>query len=560
MTLHDIPTDTPTDSTVGAQPGGGTVPDDFPRTVPEMVLRSAQRYADREAFIFDDTRETYAELLDRSLEIARALVGLGVQPGDRVGVLLHNSLDYIHLLFGCAFARATAVLMNIRLAPPELAYIARDSGMRFLVTDDLALDFSDLPGRMRTALPGLADAPEGVAGRSDAAPDLVACFLFGDTTARGFLGRAELLAAAEPVSADSVLAGIGQTDPEDCYIMMYTSGTTANPKGCRLPHRSILRTGFEVGRHGFRFTETDKLWNALPLFHVSAQAPMTGVLNAGATYVSELHFDAEESLALILREGVTAMFPAYSTLTQPLLNVSGDPKTTFAGVRAMLTVGPPELLISYQEQLPDTTIHISCYGSTELGGIVTLGRLDDPVEVRATSGKPLSGIELEIRDPLTREVVPAGTQGSIWIRGYNLFTEYHNDPVKTAESHDEHGWFDTGDLGKVDADGNLTFLGRIKDMLKVGGENVACVEIEALLAAHPDVAIAAVIGKPDPKYDEVPVAFVELIPGRSISEEALIDYSRKNLAKWKVPREVRFVTEWPMSITKIQKYKLRELL
>lgn len=528
-------------------------------TVPESLLRSAEAFADRESFVVDDDRETYAQTLERSITVARGLVGLGIEPGDRVGVLLHNSLDFVHLTFGCAFARATAVLVNIRLAAPEIAYIVADSGMRLLVTDDQAADFSDLPAKVVQALPGLDATPPGVAARSGAAPDLSGTVLLGDPRP-GFLGRADLLAAAREVDADEVLAGAGQVSPEDTYIMMYTSGTTAHPKGCRLPHRSILRTGAEVGRTAFRFTPADRLWNPLPLFHVSAQAPMAGVLDAGAAYVSTLHFEAKAAVRQIVDEGATVLFPAYPTITQPLLTEAGDPKSTYSRVRAVNTVGPPDLLRGYQEQFPDTTVHLTCYGSTELGGVATMGRLDDPLEIRLTSGRPLPGIELRIRDTATGEPAAAGERGTIWMRGYNLFAGYHNDPRKTAESHDADGWFDTGDLGKVDEQGNLTYLGRVKDMLKVGGENVASVEIETILTQHPAVALAAVIGKPDPKYVEVPVAFVELVPGQDATEQELIEHAAGRLAKWKVPREVRFVTEWPMSITKIQKFRLRELL
>ena len=536
-----------------------TAASDVRDTVPAFLLDAVEKFRDHESFVFDGERETYAETLERSLEVARGLIGMGVRPGDRVGVVLHNTLDFVHVTFGCALAGAAAVLVNIRLAAPELAYIVSDSGMGLIVVDDIAAEHTDLPAKVVAALPGLDAVAYGERSGSAAAPDLFAAILLGDPRP-GFLGREHLEAAAASVTREQVLQVADAVDPEDTFIMMYTSGTTAHPKGCHLPHRSILRTGKEAGRTAFELTAEDKLWNPLPMFHVSAQAPIAGVLDAGATYVSTVYFDVVAAVQQIVDEGATVLFPAYPTLTQPLLTQAGDPKSVYAKVRAVNTVGPPDLLRSYQEQFPDTTVHLTCYGSTELGGIATMGRLDDPLEVRLTSGRALPGVEIEIRDSATGEPVPAGTGGTIWSRGVNLFTRYHNDPEKTAETRDDDGWFDTGDLGKVDEDGNLTFLGRVKDMLKVGGENVASIEIETVLSQHPAVGIAAVIGRPDDKYVEVPVAFVELVPGQTATEQELIDHAAARLAKWKVPREVRFVTEWPMSTTKIQKFRLREQL
>ncbi|WP_308252330.1 AMP-binding protein [Pseudonocardia sp. KRD291] len=201
---------------------------------------------------------------------------------------------------------------------------------------------------------------------------------------------------------------------------------------------------------------------------------------------------------------------------------------------------------------------MSCYGSTETGGVAIMGRLDDPPEERFTSGKPFSGVEAQVRDPATDEVAPAGASGLLHIRGFNLFQGYRNDPQKTAASFDAEGWFCTGDLASIDAAGNLTFRGRIKDMLKVGGENVGCLEVEAYLTTHPDIQLACVVGVPDPRYGEVPAAFVEVRRGADVTADEVVEYCRRGLAKYKVPRHVRFTADWPMSATKIQKFRLRD--
>lgn len=529
-------------------------------TIVDLLTKGERDYGDRTALVVDSDRATYAELLDASLDVARGLIGLGLRPGDRLGIIMHNSLDLLHVLFGCSLARVVAVPVNNRLSPRELAYIMGDAEMVALAVGDHAREAVDLVARVTDALPGLEAASPGEQGYSERVPSLCHTVLFGERNAAGFVNSSVLGDAARRVSRDDALAVATQVEPEDPYMMLYTSGTTANPKGCVLPFRSIIKTGVAVGRHNFQITGEDRLWNPLPMFHVSAQAPLTGVLDAGACYISTLHFDGSTALSQIQSECATILFPAYPAIMQPLISDLEKSATALATVRAVLNVGPPDLLEKFQGALPPGAIQVSCYGSTESGGIAVMGRVTDPLEDRLTSGRPLEGISVEIRDMDTGEVSPTGEKGAIWLRGYNLFQRYWNDPEKTADVHDSDGWFSTGDLGKVDERGNLTFMGRAKDMLKVGGENVASVEIESYLVTHPDVVLAAVVGKDDPRLDEVPVAFVELTPIATATTEELIEYCRKGLARFKVPREIHRVTEWPMSTTKIQKFRLKERL
>jgi fatty-acyl-CoA synthase len=206
-------------------------------------------------------------------------------------------------------------------------------------------------------------------------------------------------------------------------------------------------------------------------------------------------------------------------------------------------------------------VQVSAYGCTELGGIVAMNDPAEDAESRATTcGPPFPGVELRIVDPETGEVVPTGERGEIVGRGPGMFEGYHNDPERNAEAIDPDGFFHTGDVGSLDAAGNVSFHGRTKDMLKVGGENVACLEIESFLATHPAVRLAQVVGIPDTRLVEVPAAFVQLEPGHTATEEELIEYFRGQVASFRIPRHVRFVEEWPMSATKVQKFRLREQL
>ncbi len=213
-----------------------------------------------------------------------------------------------------------------------------------------------------------------------------------------------------------------------------------------------------------------------------------------------------------------------------------------------------------QARMPHTT-QITVFGMTETGGSVAICEPADTLALRsACSGRALPGNAIEIRDPETGETLPPGEPGEIVARGRGVFSGYFNDPEKTAASFYDGGWFRTGDLGIIDAQGRITFRGRLKDMLKVGGENVAAVEVEGFLATHPAINLAQVVAVPDEKYGEVPAAFIELAPGASASEQEIIDFCRDEIASFKIPRYVRFVDEWPMGATKILKYELRDLI
>lgn len=529
-------------------------------TIVDLLTTGADRFAERPALVVDDNRQSYDELLSSAVEVGRGLVQRGVQPGERVGILMHNSLDLLHVLFGCSLARAVAVPMNNRLSPRELAFIMNDAGIAALVVGDHARDAVDLAARASDALPGLDRTEAGEPGRIDGVPSLRHALLIGSRDVDGFETVSSWCDPGQAPTRETLLASAREVGPEDPYMMLYTSGTTANPKGCVLPFRSIIKTGVAVARYNFVMTSQDRLWNPLPMFHVSAQAPLTGVLDAGGCYISTQHFDPATALQQIESEAATILFPAYPAIMQPLVAEPEKSAPALATVRAVLNVGPPDLLERFQRSLPAGATQVSCYGSTESGGIAVMGRISDPLADRLTCGKPLEGIELEIRDLLTQAPSRTGEKGAIWLRGYSLFQEYWGDPAKTSEVHDDDGWFNTGDLGAVDEDGNLSFLGRTKDMLKVGGENVAAVEIESFLVTHPDVTLAAVVGRHDPRLDEVPVAFVELTPGATVTPTELIDFCKAGLAKFKVPRAIIPVTEWPMSTTKIQKFRLKELL
>jgi fatty-acyl-CoA synthase len=276
--------------------------------------------------------------------------------------------------------------------------------------------------------------------------------------------------------------------------------------------------------------------------------------------MSMTHFEPTAALEMIDRERTTVSFATFPAITQALLNHPSYHPDRWRGIRLINNVAPPDTLLQMQQQMPHS-IQISAYGCTECGGVVAFNEPTDTLEQRTTtSGRPFDGIELQVRDIETGQPCAAGERGEIFVRGYNLFDGYYRDPALTAAAFDAEGWFRTGDIGALSAEGRISYLGRLKDMLKVGGENVAAVEIESYLGTHPAVSIVAVVGVPDPKYVEVPAAFIELRPGHELTEAQVKEFSREGLAAFKVPRHVRFITEWPMSATKIQKYRLQEEL
>jgi acyl-CoA synthetase (AMP-forming)/AMP-acid ligase II len=304
----------------------------------------------------------------------------------------------------------------------------------------------------------------------------------------------------------------------------------------------------------------DRCWAPCPLFHLGAIGPLIACVRRRATFLSDTWFAPDRALALIEDERATHLYPAYPPITQGLLTQPGFADADLGAARVMLNVGPVDLLAQMQAAVPGV-VQLSLYGSTEGGGAITYGRLDDDLDTRLTTcGAPLPGTEVRIAEPETGAARAAGAEGEILVRSFALFEGYANDDAKTKAAFDAEGWYRTGDRGALDERGRLRFLGRLKDMLKVGGENVAPAEIESLLSTHPAVKLVQVVGVPDARLDEVPVAFVELRAGAQASEEELIAFCAQRIARFKVPHQVRFVSTWPMSATKIQKGPLREAM
>jgi fatty-acyl-CoA synthase len=532
-------------------------------TMGDLLLSAADRYPDTPALIFPDFQFTYQELAARAIQRARSLQALGVKPRDHVGILMHTCPQFVEIFFAAALCGAVIVPINARYRSGELAYVIENGDIATLVTSDAIAEQVNFVERLSGALPDLGSQTDPRALRLSGTPKLRNVVLLGTSTAPGFVRERDFEAAADGVPERNVhIARLG-VRVRDVGLMLYTSGTTANPKGCLITHEAQVRNSIALGRHRYRLTHEDRLWSPLPMFHIAAVLPMLAIFDVGGTYLTMSYFDAGVALEMLERHEVTATYPSFVTFMQGLIYHPNFARTNLARIKLMnsnLAVQPPAVAQSIMRAMPQA-LQVGSFGMTEAAGTVCTGSPDEPDSLRITRlGKPLPGLEVRILDPESGHDVQTGMRGEVLVRGYSVLEGYYKDPEKTAQAIDRDGWFHTGDIGSLDEHGTIMFHGRLKDMLKVGGENVAAAEIEALLGRHPAVKLAQVVGIPDAKYAEVPAAFVELKPGTAATEAELLSFCKGEVASFKVPRAVRFVEEWPMSSSKIQKFRLRQQL
>ena len=530
-------------------------------TLGDLLLTAADSQPDRMAVILPDQRSSYAEIRQAAFRRALSLQALGVGPGDHVGLLLPTGMDFIETMFAVALLGAVTVPVNARYMPPELAYVVENADLKVLLTTDKIAEAVNFVERLNLALPELAQAD---ARKLDlqGAPKLRNIVLYGTSEAPGMLTEDQFSELAEQGEMDRLHMSRLQIRLGSTALILYTSGTTANPKGCMISHEAIVRNSAALADR-YELTGEDSFWSPLPMFHIAAILPLTAIFAKGGTYVTTGYFQAGEALKMMAEDQVTATYPCFWTIMSDLVDHPDFETTDLSRVKLMnanFAVQPPEIGEKMKKALPNA-IFVGTFGMTETAGTVTTSRFDATEEQRFTRlGTPLSGMEVKAIDPETGEEAAPGEKGEAWIRGYSTFTEYYKSPEKTAEALDDEGWFHSGDLISIDPDGQLMFHGRLRDMLKVGGENVAAVEIETWLQNHEAVKLAQVVGIPHPRLIEVPAAFIELEPGKSTDEAELIAFCKGKIAGFKIPRHVRFVDAWPISSTKIQKFRLQEQL
>jgi len=517
-------------------------------TVADTLSRAAESRPDGSAIVIAAHRLTHSVVLKEAQRYASALAALDIRGGDHIGILMPNCLEYLLLVFGCALSGVRPVLLNARYRIDDLRYVIPHSDMQWLFTSAKQSERADYASMLSALYPQLGSWDGARALALAEAPGLRGVHCFHADMDAQWPDEQRFLSNAGAWRVND--------DPEQIALVMYTSGTTAHPKACLLSHRALECAGHGLARR-YRMTAADTFWDPLPFFHMSTMLPLAACRAVAATFIAREHFDAHDSLHEIARERATILYPSFPALTNALFGHAEFDAARLGHVRIVNNVGPPDLLRRYAQTLPAAT-HVSAYGLTEAGGVIAFNDLDDtPDQLAETCGQPFDGIEVRVVDPETHEPRPDGEPGEILIRGPTLFSGYYKDSDQTRRAMID-GWLRSGDLGTLAPGGRIRYLGRIKDMLKVGGENVAAIEIESFLCTHPAIKIAQVVGAPDARLQEVPAAFVELRDGERLAAADVVRYCIGRIASFKIPRYVYFVDDWPMSATKVQKFRLAE--
>jgi acyl-CoA synthetase (AMP-forming)/AMP-acid ligase II len=524
-------------------------------TIGDALVRAATRWPDQTAVILDQERVTYGELFARSERMSRGLHALGVRRQDRVGVFMPNCLELIETVLGAALLGAVSVPINARYQASELAYVIGHAELSVVVTTDGSPEGVDYADLLRRCIPAHQKRPMDLREF----PALQWFVNLGNRPEFGFIDREGLEDRAAFVSVESVAefrAGVKVRDPS---MILYTSGTTSEPKGCIMSHEAIVRTGTARINERRQSDGQFVLWIPCPLFHVGALVPLVGCIALGGTYITTRRFDALEALRTLESERVTIALPLFSAFTNALMDRPEFETTDLSHLEQILTTGPRKDVELAQKAFAPARL-VSGYGMTEACGVAASSNIADSDEERLEwEGEPFRGIEIRVVDPVTGAELPPLTAGEIVVRGYCTFDGYYRDAETYASVIDEDGWFHTGDMGSLDRTGRVAFLGRYKDMLKVGGENVAAAEVEEYLGRHAAVRHVEVVGVPDARLGEVVGAVVEREGESPLTGSEMIEFCRGQIARFKVPRYVEFVThdEWPMSATKTDKAALR---
>ena len=531
------------------------------RTLGDWLEHWAQVTPDKEYIVYSDRdlRFTWKQFNERVDDMARGLIAIGVTKGSHVGLWAQNVPDWLTFLYACAKIGAVCITVNTNYKQNELEYLVENSDMHTLCLTDGTWE-SNYVDMAYTMLPELRECERGHL-ESKRFPRLKNVVYIGQEKYRGMYNTAEILLLGENTEDDEFQRLRKSVNCHDVVNMQYTSGTTGFPKGVMLTHYNIANDGFLTGEH-MKFTQDDKLCVCVPLFHCFGVVLATmNCLTHGCTEVLVERFDPLVTLASVHKERCTALYGVptmfIAELNHPMFNMF-DLSCLRTGIMAG-SLCPIELMRKVEEKM---FLHVtSVYGLTESSPGMSQTRIDDPDEVRYTTvGRDYEFVDVKVLDPETNKEVPVGTQGEMCCKGFNVMKGYYKNPEATAEVIDENGYLHSGDLGVMDENGNYRITGRIKDMIIRGGENIYPREIEEFLYHLPGVRDVQVAGVPSKKYGEEVGAFIILDEGAKLTEEEVRDWCRGKIARYKIPKYVFFVKEYPLTGSgKIQKFKLREL-
>jgi fatty-acyl-CoA synthase len=524
-----------------------------PRPLGAVLGATAAARGAHDALVTESMRLTYAEVRDESLRIARAMHALGIRRGEHIGILMGNNAAWVTLFFGSARIGAVTVPVNTRFKAAELGFCLKQADVRVLFITDRFLNI-DFISFLREAEPAVANALPG-----QNLPLLAKVVVMGEDLPRAALGWNAFRALADGVDQAAFATALEAVQASDLLLIQFTSGTTAYPKGVMLTHDNMLRNAWAAGQR-LGVSADDRYFNCRPFYHVAGTTlSLLVALTYGCSLVTLPAFEAGAALKLMEVERCT-LTSGNDTLFQLLMShVDFDPR------RLHLTGGwvaaGPQTVRKIIDLMGVKNICVA-YGLSEASPNVVLSDWREPEELRV-NGLPLPHPGVEVRIAGAQgEPLPAGTPGEIQVRGWNIMKGYYNNPEATAKAFTADGWLHTGDLGTLNAEGRLSMVGRLKDVFRVGGENVAPAEVEEVLLAHPQVATAQVIGVPDARLGEVPAAYVTLKAGGAAAPEELLAWCKARCANFRVPRYLRVVESFDaIGMTgsgKVQKNKLRD--
>ena len=532
-------------------------------TIGKFFDYAAGRYAEREAVvsIHQQVRFTYSQLAERVNKLAKAFISAGFQKGDRIGIWSPNNVQWLITQYATAKAGLILVTINPAYRSHELAYVLRQSGCKGLILQN-NLRSSNYEQMLCELCPELPNVSTGKLVSIEY-EHLTTIISTTESSVSGIYNWADFNDLSNDSSDQDLDARLNSQDMDDPINIQYTSGTTGFPKGATLSHHNILNNGYFVAET-MNFDESDRLVVPVPLYHCFGMVMANlGCLTHGACaiYPSET-FEPEAVLHAVQSERATALYgvPTMFIAELALPNFSEyDLKTLRTGIMAGAPC-PVDTMTQVNERMNMTEVEIA-YGMTETSPVSFQTRVDSPVEKRvSTVGKVHPHVEVKIINPDTNKLCTVGEMGELCTRGYSVMLGYWENPEATSLAIDGHGWMHTGDTAVMDLDGYVNIVGRIKDMIVRGGENIYPREIEEYLIGHKDIEDVQVTGVPDEKFGEEIIAWVKLNGDSDLSEDDVKGFCKGRIAHYKVPRYIRFCKEFPMTVTgKVQKYKMREI-